>query len=40
METRVKQLREERNISQLNLAVRIGVSQQTISKIEMGTCVP
>lgn len=40
METRVKQLREERNISQLNLAVRIGVSQQTISKIEMGTCIP
>lgn len=36
MKNRVKQLREERNISQLNLAVRIGSSQQTISKLEKG----
>lgn len=37
MKNRVKQLREERNISQLNLAVRIGSSQQTISKLEKGS---
>lgn len=36
MENRVRELREGRNISQLNLAIRTGTSQQTISKLEKG----
>ena len=36
MYTRVKELREQKNISQLTLATRIGCSQNTISKIENG----
>ena len=40
MYTRVKELREQKNISQLTLATRIGCSQNTISKIEKGECEP
>ena len=40
MYTIVKELREQKNISQLTLATRIGCSQNTISKIEKGECEP
>lgn len=40
MYTRVKELREQKNISQMTLATRIGCSQNTISKIEKGECEP
>lgn len=40
MNTRVKELRERKNLTQLGLAIRAETSQQTISKIESGTCVP
>lgn len=40
METRVKELRESKKITQLSLAVRAFSTQQTISKIEKGLCVP
>lgn len=40
MQTRVKELREQRHISQITLAVRIGCSQNMISKIEKGESDP
>lgn len=40
MVTRVKELREQRKMSQLALGTRIGCSQNTISKIEKGECDP
>lgn len=40
MNTRVKELREKKNLTQLGLAIRAETSQQTISKIENGTCIP
>lgn len=40
METRVKELRQHRKISQTTLSVYVGCSQNTISKIEKGTCDP
>lgn len=40
METRVRELRQHRKISQTTLSVYVGCSQNTISKIEKGTCDP
>jgi DNA-binding XRE family transcriptional regulator len=40
MRTRVKELRKQRNISQMTLATWVGCSQNTISKIEKGDCDP
>ncbi len=40
MKTRVKELREERNLSQTTLGTYSGCSQNTISKIELGECDP
>ena len=36
----IRQLRQERGWSQLELAVRIGVSQSNITRWERGTVVP
>ena len=40
MVTRVKELREQKKISQLTLGTMVGCSQNTISKIEKGECDP
>ncbi len=40
MKTRVKELREEREISQTTLGTYSGCSQNMISKIELGECDP
>ena len=40
MKTRVKELRDEREISQTTLGTHSGCSQNTISKIELGECDP
>lgn len=40
MKNRVKELREQKNISQICLATHVGCSQNTISKIELGTAEP
>lgn len=40
MKNRLRELREDKGITQLNLAVRIGTSQQTISKIEQYLVTP
>lgn len=40
MKNRVKELREQKKISQLCLATYVGCSQNTISKIELGTTDP
>lgn len=37
---RLKQLREEKSISQIRLSVEIGVAQETISAYEHGKAVP
>lgn len=37
MENRVKELRVEKGITQLNLATYVACSQNTISKLELGT---
>lgn len=37
---RLKQLREEKRISQVRLSVEIGVAQETISAYERGKAVP
>lgn len=37
---RIKALREQKHISQVALATRVGCSQNTISKIENGECDP
>lgn len=40
MKNRVKELRVEKDISQLCLAMNVGCAQNTISKIELGTTEP
>ncbi|MFR5691669.1 MAG: helix-turn-helix domain-containing protein [Lachnospiraceae bacterium] len=40
MKNRVKELREQKQISQVCLATHVGCSQNTISKIELGTTAP
>lgn len=40
MNTRIKELREQSGIGQETLASFVGSSQQTISRIENGKCVP
>lgn len=40
MKTRIQELREEKNLSQTNLALKIGTTQATLSKIENGTSTP
>lgn len=40
MYTRIKELREQKGISQLSLGTRVGCSQNTISKIEKGEIEP
>lgn len=40
MSTRIKKLREQKNLSQLALGMKVGCSQNTISKIEKGECDP
>lgn len=40
MQIRIKELREQKKMSQMTLAVRAGCSQNTISKIEKGECDP
>lgn len=40
VETRVRELRVERGLSQADLASRLGVSRQTINAIETGRYVP
>jgi transcriptional regulator with XRE-family HTH domain len=37
---RLKQLREEKNMTQVRLAIELGVSQETISGYEIGKAVP
>lgn len=37
---RIKQLREERNMSQVRLSIELGVSQETISAYEKGKHYP
>lgn len=40
MKTRIQELREEKNLSQTNLTLKIGTTQATLSKIENGTSTP
>lgn len=40
MKTRIRELREARNISQTRLALQIGITQSTLSKIENEQCIP
>lgn len=40
MRTRVKELREKRKMSQTSLAMKVGTTQQTISKIENEIMTP
>lgn len=40
MKTRIQELREEKNLSQTSLALQVGTSQATLSKIENGTSTP
>lgn len=40
MKTRIKELRQRKKLSQTQLAVRIGCSQNTISRIELEKTVP
>lgn len=40
MKNRIKELREQKNINQICLALNVGCSQNTISKIELGTTEP
>ena len=40
MKTRIRELREEKNISQTKLALQIGITQSTLSKIENEQCIP
>lgn len=40
MKNRIKELREQKNVSQVCLATHVGCSQNTISKIELGTTSP
>ena len=40
MNCRLKELREAKKITQLNLSVKMCVTQQTISKIEQGKTLP
>ncbi len=39
-EYKSKRIAREKNLTQLGLAIRAETSQQTISKIENGTCIP
>lgn len=40
MDTRIRELREQHGLGQEGLANFVGSSQQTISRIENGKCVP
>lgn len=40
MDTRIRELREQHGLGQETLANFVGSSQQTISRIENGKCVP
>ncbi|HUF33746.1 MAG TPA: helix-turn-helix transcriptional regulator [Acidimicrobiales bacterium] len=40
MQSRVRELREARGLSQGELAGRLGVSRQTINSIEVGRYIP
>lgn len=40
MENRLKELREEHNLTQEDLAIRVGVSRQTIISLEKGKYNP
>lgn len=40
MNTRIRELREQKGIGQETLATFVGSSQQTISRIENGKCLP
>lgn len=40
MKTRIRELREAKNISQTKLALQIGITQSTLSKIENEQCIP
>lgn len=40
MKTRIRELREEKNLSQTGLALQIGITQSTLSKIENEQCIP
>lgn len=40
MKTRIRELREEKSLSQTKLAFQIGMTQSTLSKIENEQCVP
>ncbi len=40
MNMRVKELREKRHLTQSGLALKVGATQQTISKVENGICIP
>ncbi len=40
MKTRVKELREEKDITQLFLSIKVGCSQNTISKVELELTEP
>lgn len=40
MNCRLRELREAKQITQLNLSVKMCVTQQTISKIEQGKTIP
>ncbi len=40
MKTRIRELREAKNISQTRLALQIGITQSTLSKIENEQCIP
>ena len=40
MKNRIQELRENKKLTQCMVAERLGVSQQYISKIETGRCMP
>lgn len=40
MNTRIKQLRQEKRYTQESLALKVGVNQTTLSRIECGVTIP
>ena len=40
METRIKELRQEKKYTQESLAIKVGVNQTTLSRIECGIMIP